>query len=203
MVDPARAVKTEASYQDVLDAPRHKVAEIIDGELYLSPRPGTPHTRAVSQLHLILGAPFDRGHGGPGGWFFLVEPELHFGSDIVVPDIAAWRRENLPRDLNGPFITDPPDWICEGLSRSTVRLDRGKKMPLYAKVGIGHAWLVDPIVMNSVEVYRLEDKRYELVRMFHDSEPIRAEPFDAIELQFGEIWTLPNRAGEEVAVYSP
>lgn len=193
--------RREATYQDVLDAPAHEVAEIIDGELYLSPRPGTPHTRAVSQLHLILGGPFDRGIGGPGGWYFLVEPELHFGKNIVVPDIAAWRRDNLPDDLNGPFIVDPPDWICEGLSKSTVRLDREKKMPLYARVGVGHAWLVDPLVMKAVEVYRLEAKRYELVRMFLDDELIRAEPFDAIELRFGEIWSLPTRASESYVDY--
>ena len=198
MVDATK--RREATYQDVLDAPEHKVAEIIDGELYLSPRPATPHARTVSQLLLLLGAPFDHGNGGPGGWYFLIEPELHFGKQIVVPDIAAWRRENLPKDLSGPFITEPPDWLCEGLSKSTVRLDREKKMPLYAKVGVGHAWLAEP-VMKTVEVYRRVDKKFELVKIFVDDEVIKAEPFAAIELQLGQIWSLPTRAGEQAVDY--
>jgi Uma2 family endonuclease len=198
MVDSGK--RREATYQDVLDAPEHVVAEIIDGELYLSPRPAVPHARAVSTLQALLAPPFDFGDGGPGGWYFLVEPELHFGKQILVPDMAGWRRENLPKNLNVAFITDPPDWVCEGLSKSTVRLDREKKMPIYANAGVGHAWLVEPI-MRTLEVYRRENRKFELVRMFIDDELIKAEPFDAIELRLDRIWALPSRAGERAVDY--
>jgi Uma2 family endonuclease len=198
MVDSSK--RREATYQDVLDAPEHKVAEIINGELYLSPRPAGPHSRAMTVLGGLLIPPFDFGAGGPGGWYFIVEPELHFGKQILVPDMAAWRRDQLPASLNGPFITEPPAWLCEGLSKSTARIDRLKKMPVYADVGIGHVWLVEP-VMKTLEVYRRVGKRYELQKMFADDEVVQAEPFDGIELPLGQIWSLPNRAGEEAVEY--
>jgi Uma2 family endonuclease len=196
MVDSRR----EATYQDVLDAPEHKVAEIIDGEIYLSPRPAGPHNRAMTVLGALLMPPFDFGNGGPGGWYFIDEPELHFGKQILVPDMAAWRRDQLPSNLNGPFVTEPPVWLCEGLSKSTARIDRLKKMPIYADVGVGYVWLVEP-VMKTLEVYRRVGKRYELQKMFVDDEVIQAEPFDAIELRLGQIWSLPNRAGEQAVDY--
>ena len=81
-----------ATYQDVLDAPAHRVAEIVDGTLYTQPRPAPPHAVASSRLGFDLGGPFDRGRGGPGGWWIIDEPELHLGEDILVPDLAGWRR---------------------------------------------------------------------------------------------------------------
>lgn len=114
MSDAARRV---ATYEDVLAAPRHRVAEILGGELRLSPRPAKPHAAAASALGEELGPPFKRGRGGPGGWILLDEPELHLGADIPVPDLAGWRRERLPVLTDDePFFTLAPDWVCEVLS---------------------------------------------------------------------------------------
>src|SRR5258705_9577542 len=113
--------KRRATYQDVLDAPEHKVAEIIGGELRLSPRPGCPHTAVSASLFYELARLDD----GPGGWLFLFGPELHLGEHVVVPDLAGWRCERMPLvPPDGEFFTTPPDWIREVLSKSTEKMDR-------------------------------------------------------------------------------
>jgi len=184
MADPA---KKRATYDDVLAAPPHKVAEIVDGELILSPRPAARHAAAASVLSEELGPPFKRGRGGPGGWLIVYEPELHFGSDVLVPDLAGWRRERMAVLPDAPFITLPPDWICEVLSPGSSRFDRKQKMPIYAEQGVRNAWLVDP-VERTLEIFRLVENRWLLLATFADDERVRAEPFDAIELELGLLW---------------
>ena len=122
-----------ATYEDVLNAPENKVAEILDGELFLSPRPAPRHAAAASSLGGRVGGPFDGGIGGPGGWWILDEPELHFGEHVLVPDLAGWRRERMPAIPDVAFFTLAPDWVCEVLSPSTARIDRGEKLPIYAR----------------------------------------------------------------------
>lgn len=203
----ADSAKRRATYQDVLDAPETVVAEIIGGELHLSPRPGGPHTKVASALGYLLGPPFDFGQGGPGGWIILVEPELHVGDEIVVPDLAGWRVERMPEVTTGAYFTIPPDWVCEVLSRSTAALDRADKLPVYAAHGVGHAWLVDP-GRRTLEVLRRQDARWLIVATYHGDAKVRAEPFDAIELDLALLWAripppLPRgtRASEAVADY--
>src|SRR6188474_2369596 len=128
MTEPARR---RASYADVLRAPPHMIAEVIDGELRLQPRPAKPHAAAASALGEELGPPFKRGRGGPGGWILLDEPELHLGEDVLVPDLAGWRRERMRSPTTEePYFTLAPDWVCEVLSRSTSRSDRSEKLPI-------------------------------------------------------------------------
>jgi hypothetical protein len=128
MADPA---KRRATYQDVLDAPVHMVAEIVDGELYTHPRPRPRHALGSAGLAGELWGPYQRGRGGPGGWWILVEPELHLGSepDIVVPDLAGWRRERLPQLPEEAFFALAPNWACGILSTSTAQLDKTRKLP--------------------------------------------------------------------------
>ncbi|MCE9580509.1 MAG: Uma2 family endonuclease [Deltaproteobacteria bacterium] len=176
-----------ATYADVLAAPEHKVAEVVDGVLHLSPRPASPHARAASRLGSDLEGPFDRGRGGPGGWILLDEPELHLGDDIVVPDLAGWRRARMPSIPAQAYFTLAPDWICEVLSPSTRKLDRGAKLGVYARAGVEHAWLVDPLE-HTVEVLRRQDARWLILGAWSDDARVRLEPFDAIELALGELW---------------
>ena len=124
--------RRRATYQDVLDAPPHRVAEIVDGTLHTHSRPAMPHARASSMLGIELGGPFDRGRGGPGGWWIVFEPELHLGEDILVPDVAGWRRERMPEYPATAYATLAPDWVCEVLSASMRRLDLQGKRPVYA-----------------------------------------------------------------------
>ena len=184
MADVARKV---ATYDDVLAAPSHMVAEIVDGELILSPRPASRHGAAASTLSEELGPPFKRGRGGPGGWIIIYEPEIHLSSNVLVPDLAGWRRERMPLLPDAPFLTLAPDWICEVLSPGSARFDRKRKMPLYSQEGVRNAWLVDP-VERTLEVYRLADRHWSLLATYSDDERVRAEPFDAIELDLALLW---------------
>jgi Uma2 family endonuclease len=183
------AVPRRATYADVLAAPPHVIAEVIDGVLYTQPRPATPHTLASSALGEELGPPFRRGRGGPGGWLLLDEPELHLGAepDIVVPDLAGWRRERMPELPDAPYLTLAPDWACEVLSPRTQALDRTRKLPLYAREGVTHVWLIDPLA-QTLEVYRLDGDTYRLVATHAGTATVRAEPFDAVELELAALW---------------
>ncbi len=176
-----------ATYADLEALPPNKVGELIGGELYASPRPATPHAVAASHLGAELSGPFERGRGGPGGWLILDEPELHFAEDVLVPDLAGWRRERMPRAPKGVGITLAPDWLCEVLSPSTATLDRGAKLPVYAREGVRHVWLLDP-VLRMLEVFRLEGAHYSLLATHTGSARVRTEPFEALELELAFLW---------------
>ena len=181
-----------ATYEDLLAVPENLVAEIIGGVLYTLPRPAGRHGRAQSDLGVILGGPFRLGRGGPGGWWFLDEPELHLLGDIVVPDLAGWRRDRLRSPGDHTHFSIAPDWVCEILSPRTERIDRLTKMDLYARAGVGHAWLIDPR-QRTLEVYRLTpDGLWLRIGTWADAEQPHAEPFDAIALELGELWDLTD-----------
>ena len=178
---------TRATYADVLAAPEHLVAEIIDGELSLSPRPSPRHADAASVLGMDLGTPFHRGRGGPGGWWILFEPELHLGPEILVPDLAGWRRERMPQLPEEAFFTLAPDWLCEVLSPSTTQLDRVRKMPVYARNGVRHVWLLDPSA-KTLEIFTLDGQTFRLNATYANDDLVRIAPFEAIELELGALW---------------
>lgn len=184
MAEPAQR---RATYDDVLAAPDHLIAEIVDGVLHTSPRPAGPHALVMSVLGGDLSGPFHRGRGGPGGWWIIVEPELHLGDEVLVPDIAGWRRERLPEWPRTAAVELAPDWVCEVLSPSTARHDRIAKLPVYAREGVGHAWLIDP-ELRTLEVYRRHEDHWLLVATRADEAIVRAEPFEAIELELAAWW---------------
>jgi len=133
----------------------------------------------------------------------LDEPEAHLGDDILVPDLAGWRRERMPFLPDAAFLTLPPDWTCEVLSKSTEKTDRTEKMPAYAASGVQHAWLVDPR-RRTLEAYRLRKGAWTLIATYRDSDRARIEPFHAIELDLGVLWAdvaLPTGVAEEPAQY--
>jgi Uma2 family endonuclease len=186
----AVARKKPATYQDLLAVPDILVAEIIDGELITSPRPAVPHANAASSLGGMLFNPYRRGIGGPGGWIILDEPELHLGGDVVVPDLAGWRRERFAAPEGGSVgIKVSPDWVCEILSPSTARIDRARKLPIYARESIPHAWLIDPVA-RTLEVFLLAGGKWTLVATLEADATIKPEPFDAVELDLGAPWAL-------------
>lgn len=176
-----------ATYQDVLDAPPNMVAEIVRGALHLQPRPAPRHARAHSILQVEIGGPFDRGRDGPGGWWILVEPELHLGGDVLVPDLAGWRRERMPALPETAFFELAPDWACEVLSPSTRQLDVTSKRDAYAREGIAHLWFVDPLA-RLLEAFALHDDRWTLLDAISDDDPVRLPPFDAVEWPLGALW---------------
>lgn len=186
MSEPAQK---RATYADLFELPAHHVGQIIDGVLYANPRPATAHANASAALGEELGPPFKRGRGGPGGWIILDEPELHLGTepDILVPDLAGWRRERMPELANVPYLTLSPDWVCEVLSPSTHKVDRVHKLPVYQREQVAHVWFVDPAA-KTLEIFRFEHGAYRWVVTFADDQLCRAEPFDAIELELGLLW---------------
>ena len=175
-----------ATYRDVLDAPAHQVAEIVNGTLHIHPRPAAPHALASSALGGDLPNPFRFGRGGPGGWWILFEPELHLGEEVLVPDLADWRRERMPEYPETAYATLAPDWVCEVLSASTRRLDLHEKRPACAREGVGHLWLVDPMD-RSLEAFELRDGQWVLIATAKDDEPVSIRPFDAITLSLGDL----------------
>ena len=183
-----KPLKKRATYDDLVRVPEHFVAEMFDGELYASPRPAFPHARAAMALAAKLGGPFDLDRSGPGGWFLLGEPELHFGNDVLVPDIAGWRRERLPAIPNVAYLTLAPDWICEVVSPATEIIDRAQKLRIYAREGVAFVWLVDPL-RQSLEVLAFESGNLEWIEGHHGSVRVRARPFDDIELELSALWS--------------
>ena len=177
-----------ATYQDVLDAPAHRVAEIVDGTLYVSPRPPTLQALAKTRLVAALGNAFGFGRGGgPGRWRIMHEPELHLGEDILVPDVAGWRRERLPRIPETWDAVIAPDWVCETVADSTRDLDLNGKRPVYARAGIPHLWLVEPTDCT-LEAFELHDGQWLLLASAKDDEPVSIRPFDAITFSLGDLW---------------
>ena len=179
--------KKPATYEDLLGVPNTKIAELINGTLYEFARPRTTHVSATSTLGEILGPPFKRGRGGPGGWLILDEPELHLGADILVPDLAGWRRERMPEMPDAPYLELAPDWVCEVLSPSTAALDRSEKLPIYGARAVKYVWFIDPAI-RTLEVLTFDRARWQVEAVFSGEAVVRATPFEAIELTLAELW---------------
>ena len=190
MVPSVSTARRRATYADLLEVPEHLVAEILDGELVTSPRPASPHALAASAIGIDVGGAFGRPPGGaeaPGGWWIIDEPELHLGEDVLVPDLAGWRRTRMAVYPDVPAFTLAPDWVCEVVSPSTARIDRGRKLRIYPRERVAHLWLVDPLA-RTLEVYRLEAEHWVVAATHEGSGPVRAEPFDVVALDLRRWW---------------
>ena len=185
-----KGARRAAKYEDLCKVPDTMVGEIIDGELVVTPRPALPHTLAASAIGSVLFDRFNRDPGAPGeagGWWILDEPELHLGADVLVPDLAGWRRERMPTLPDAAACRLAPDWVCEIVSPRTAGIDRGHKTTLYARERVAHLWLVDPPA-RTLEVYRREDAGWLLASTHTGAGAVRAEPFEAIELDAARWW---------------
>ena len=182
-----RPGRRPATYQDILDAPRGKVAEIIRGALHLHPRPRPRHAQAITSLGDEIVSPFGKGRGGPGGWWILIEPELHLGPDVLVPDLAGWQRARMPSLPDEAGISVPPDWVCEVLSPATRTYDLTEKRDIYAEHGVAHLWLIDPQA-RTLEAFRLADGAWTLIAALHDDAEVRLPPYEAIAFPLAALW---------------
>jgi Uma2 family endonuclease len=188
------AARRRATYQDLLALPEGVTGEILNGELWTQPRPSVSHVAVASGFGHEIGSPFQSGKGGPGGWWILTEPEVHLASDVVVPDLAGWRRERLPSLPVAAALTLAPDWACEILSPSTGRKDRMIKLPLYARHGVKYVWLADPVA-TIIEVFRQAEGQWVLEGTFGGMECARIPPFESVELDLKLIWPHPAPNG--------
>ncbi len=180
---------TSSPYERLLALPENLVGEVLDGELYTQPRPAGRHGLAETALGAKIQTPFGFGDGGPGGWWILVEPEVHFVRDteVVVPDLAGWRRERMPTLPEDHRFEVVPDWVSEILSPSTEQKDRTRKLPLYARYGVPHVWLVDPLV-HTLEAFALRQEGWLLIATLKDDDPVKVPPFDAITFSLADLW---------------
>lgn len=188
--------KKPATYEDIEELPLGWVGEILEDELYAHPRPAWSHMEAMQALSAHLVARFQEGKGSLGGWWLGVEPELHFGREVLVPDLAGWRRERRPHPPNrsGHFTRVVPDWVCEVLSPSTARVDRCRKMPIYFREGVSQAWLIDPR-QCTLEVYRRGSTDWRLVTTYAGNVTVCAEPYDVVPLDLTLLWTSSVEKG--------
>lgn len=177
-------LRQHATYDDLVKVPENMVAELIDGDLYAWPRAAGPHARFA--LGMDIGAPYDRGRGGPGGWWIFDKPELHLGDQVLVPDLAGWLRERMPHIPSDRF-TVSPDWVCEVISPFSLRIDRGKKMRIYAEHEVAWMWFGDPIG-HVLEALTLVGDNWKYVATFTSGDVVRAEPFPEAEIDLGSIW---------------
>jgi Uma2 family endonuclease len=182
------ALKKRAVYEDLYTIPEHMTGEIIGGELVLTPRPSRFHAYSAASLGGRLITPYQFGEGsGPGGWVILIEPEIGLGEDILVPDLAGWKRERFPVRESHNWISIPPDWLCEVLSPGTAGKDKIKKMPIYAQSRIPYVWMVDPLE-KTLEIFRLESGRWVVAGLYGESDRVRGEPFLELEIDLGSLW---------------
>jgi len=182
-----------ATYADIEALPDNMVGQILFGVLHAQPRPRPRHAIALGETYSELNGPFGRGRGGPGGWLLLLEPEVHLGPHVVVPDIAAWRRERMATLPETAYIALAPDWVCEVLSPSTARIDRTDKLSVYAEFGVGHAWYIDPDA-RTLEVLALEGGRWLIAATFKEADSVAAPPFEAHTWDLGALWPAGHAA---------
>lgn len=188
----AKPARKKPVYDDLYTIPDNMIGEIIDGELIVTPRPSRKHAYAATTLIGEVEPPYHRGRGGPGGWIFLAGPEIGLGEHVpMVPDLAGWKAERFPDEEPHNWISAAPDWICEILSPRTMRLDKTKKMPIYAEHGIAYLWLIEPEAKTLV-VYRLNNGEWVVAGMFAENTLIRAEPFAQIEINLNDLWREPK-----------
>jgi Uma2 family endonuclease len=173
-------------YQQIENLPQGVTGEILEpGVLRTMSRPGKRHRRVAKRCERSLDR-FDANLGGTG-WWIEVETEIRLpGSRLVVPDLSGWRVERVPELPEDNPIAIIPDWCCEVLSPRTAREDRGTKLPLYARSGVGWVWIVDP-ALRLVEVFETAGGRPSLVETAQDQENKSLPPFDG-EIALGSWW---------------
>jgi Uma2 family endonuclease len=177
-----------ATLADLEALPPHLKGEIIDGELYVQPRPRAAHANVEGGIVEDLRGPYHRGLGGPGGWWILPEPGIEApGSPEFSPDVAGWRRERMPKLPEGAPIRVVPDWICEVLSPTTRGYDQVTKRRFYPRIGVEWLWYVD-VEARSVTVSRLAGEKWIEVAVHGDDEKVRLEPFASVEIELASWW---------------
>lgn len=184
----AEAARKKASYDDLFSIPENMLGEIVDGELVVTPRPSARHMNVEFALsgELAPAYRFGRG-GGPGGWIILPETEIMLGEHLLVPDLAGWRKGRFPGAPKENWISVSPDWVCEILSPNTIRVDKVKKMPIYARHGVAYLWLIDPTA-RTLDVFKLESSKWFMQAAFTENDKARAEPFLEVEIELDNLW---------------
>lgn len=184
-----QTLQTYSLYDQLMDLPETLTGEILSGQLHTQPRPTGLHALISSSLGHELVGPFQKGRGGPGGWWIIDEPEIHLvrDSEVAVPDLAGWQRERMPRVPQDHRFEVVPNWVCEILSPSTASKDREIKLPLYARYGVRYAWLIDPL-QHALEAMELKNGRWTRLGSYYDQDQVAVAPFEAITITLTDLW---------------
>lgn len=184
MNEPAKKIST---YDDLYRLPDNMIGEIIDGEIIASPRPSRRHGYTASTIGDEIGPAYRLGRGGPGGWIIIDEPEIAFGENILVPDLAGWKKERFPVEEEHNWISVVPDWVCEIVSPSSAGIDRVTKMGIYARHRVPHYWIIDPIG-KTLEVLENNNMQWSIIGSYAGDDKVQADPFPAIVIDLGSLW---------------
>jgi Uma2 family endonuclease len=183
--DPAKRL---ATYADLLALPGDAHAEVIGGEVIVQPSPTPAHQSTIGEIYAELRNPFQRGRGGPGGWWLIQDVDVEFGAhDVVRPDISGWRRDRVPAFPAERPVRQRPDWLCEGLSPRTALHDQGDKRAIYQRALVPWYWLVDPL-NRTVSVLRLVPEGYVVDRVAGDQGMVALPPFEAVAIDLASIF---------------
>jgi Uma2 family endonuclease len=185
IADPETRMKL--TYEDLCNVPDDMTGEIIDGELSLTPMPSKQQIHTGTKLANAVVAAYHFGTKGPGGWIILDEPDLAFGEDILVPELAGWKEDRFIVSWEHHWISVAPDWVCEIISPETAQRDRTQKMPIYERNGVSYVWLIDP-AEKSLEIFRLESGKWGAPTLYTGNDKVRAEPFEQTEINLGDLW---------------
>lgn len=190
----------ELLYEQLRALPANLKGEILNGKLYIDgqlhamSRPSFSHGVAQAGALIAVQPWADKtpSEGRPGGWLFHLEPELHFPSphfetDVLVPDVAGWRRERLPKFPRGASLSLAPDWVCEVLSPSTASYDKGQKRSIYHRAGVQWLWLVDPL-KRTLEAQRRAGDLFVRIGRWQGDVRVQAEPFSELGIDLTRWW---------------
>jgi len=159
-------------------------AELVAGEIVMTPAPGLPHQRAVLNLALSLTAWADREGAGE---VFVAPVDVYLPSgDVVEPDlvfVSSARREILKDQVRGV-----PDVVVEVLSPSNAARDRSLKRALYACNGVPEYWIVDP-VGRTVEVLRHARGSYSRAGLYGGEDSLVSACMQGLVLSAAAVFT--------------
>jgi Uma2 family endonuclease len=182
VMTPGRVALTYQDYAALPDDGRRY--EIHEGELSVTPAPGSKHQIVSSNLVWALETQVrSRGLG-----LVLCAPLDVILSDrtIVQPDIVFLATDRVGR-ISERGVEGGPTLVVEILSPSTRETDRNAKLRLYASYGVPWYWIVDPDA-RTVETYKLVAGSYTLSARIAGDEPLGAEPFPDLALAPTALW---------------
>jgi Uma2 family endonuclease len=182
------SAKRLATYADLEALPEDARGEVLAGEIVVQPSPTPIHQSTIGEIYAELRGPFQRGRGGPGGWWLIQDVDVEFGPhDICRPDISGWRVERVPAFPADRPVRHRPDWLCEGLSPRTALRDQGDKRAIYQRAGVPWYWLVDPL-NRTLSVLRLVADGYVVDRVAGDQGLVALPPFDAVAIDLSSVF---------------
>jgi len=177
--------KRNATLEDYTATGEGVPALLLDGDLWLLDPPTPAHQQAAAEIGAQLRPAARRVDAL--GWVILPEINLRLGPHMFGPDLAGWRRSRMPQRPDSSHIEVVPDWVCEILSPSTSRFDKGRKREIYATAGVETLWFVDPR-NHSVDILTLTGAEYRVTTYAEQNEKVALPPFIDIELDLSLFW---------------